>query len=261
MHKIAILYICTGKYDVFWKEFYISCEKYFLPNSEKKYFVFTDAEEIYAEDDNPRIYKIYQKKMGWPYDTLMRFELFSHIENKLEEFEYIFFLNANVLFLHTVNESELLDTQSELFVVLHPGWINRNKFFLPYERNKKSTAYIPYGAGDKYFMGGVNGGTAEAYLKLINTLKKNIQTDLDNHIIAKWHDESQLNRYMLDYENYKILPPSFGYPENWILPYEPIVLIRDKDKVFNTSDVKGYKAGWVYIKKIIRSWLNKLFHR
>lgn len=261
MPQIAILYLCTGKYDVFWKEFYMSCEKYFLPNSYKKYFVFTDAEGIYAENDNPRIHKIYQKRMGWPYDTLMRFELFSHIENELKEFEYIFFLNANVLFLQTVNESELLDAKSELFVVMHPGWTKRNKFFLPYERNKKSTAYIPYGAGDKYFMGGINGGTAKAYLKLINTLKENIQTDLNNNIIAKWHDESQLNRYMLDCKNYKILPPSFGYPENWILPYEPIVLIRDKDKAFNTSDVKGYKTSWVNIKKIIRSWLNKLFHR
>lgn len=29
MNKVAVLYICTGKYDVFWKDFYISYEKYF----------------------------------------------------------------------------------------------------------------------------------------------------------------------------------------------------------------------------------------
>ena len=43
MNKVAVLYICTGKYDVFWKDFYISYEKYFLPDCEKHYYVFTDA--------------------------------------------------------------------------------------------------------------------------------------------------------------------------------------------------------------------------
>lgn len=259
--KIAILYICTGKYDVFWRDFYISCEKYFLPNSDKKYFVFTDAEELYAANENAGIYKIYQKRLGWPYDTLMRFELFSHIEDELIKFDYVFFFNANVLFLRTVNEEELLNDEKELFVVAHPGWTKCSKYFLPYERNKKSTAYIPYGKGSQYFMGGVNGGTSASYIKLIKTLKRNIQTDLDNHYIAKWHDESHLNRYMIDIQNYRILSPSFGYPEKWVMPYEPIVLIRDKDLVFNTSNVKGYVSSWVNIKKIIRGWINRLFHR
>ncbi len=261
MLKIAILYICTGKYDVFWKEFYRSCEQYFLPNSNKNYFVFTDSKELYDEKNNDKIVKIYQEKLGWPYDTLMRFDLFSRIENKLAEFDYIFFLNANVVFLKTVEESSLFNNDNDLFVVIHPGWIKRNKYLLPYERDRKSKAYIPFGKGDKYFMGGFNGGTSKAYLKLINTLKCNVQIDLENNIIAKWHDESHLNKYMLECEDYKILPPSFGYPENWILPYEPIVLIRDKDKVFNTSNVKGYKTRWVQFKKKIRRCLNRLFHR
>ena len=32
MCKLGILYICTGKYDIFWEDFYKSCEKYFLPH-------------------------------------------------------------------------------------------------------------------------------------------------------------------------------------------------------------------------------------
>lgn len=43
--KIAILYICTGKYNVFFRDFYSSSEKYFLPNCEKTYFVFSDNQE------------------------------------------------------------------------------------------------------------------------------------------------------------------------------------------------------------------------
>ena len=28
--RIGILYICTGKYDIFWKDFYLSAERYFM---------------------------------------------------------------------------------------------------------------------------------------------------------------------------------------------------------------------------------------
>ena len=91
MKNIAILYICTGKYDIFWEDFYKTSEKYFLNNSEKHYFVFTDAQSIYDENCD-RVHKIYQKTLGWPYNTLMRFNMFKGIEEKLKEFDYIFFL-------------------------------------------------------------------------------------------------------------------------------------------------------------------------
>ena len=45
MKKLGVLYVCTGKYDVFWDGFFESCEKY-LTGIEKKYFVFTDSERI-----------------------------------------------------------------------------------------------------------------------------------------------------------------------------------------------------------------------
>lgn len=34
--RIAILYICTGKYNVFWGGFYKSSEKYFLSGQAEK---------------------------------------------------------------------------------------------------------------------------------------------------------------------------------------------------------------------------------
>ena len=52
---IGILYICTGPYVLFWQDFFESFEKFFLPELEKKYYVFTDADCIYAEEqDNVR---------------------------------------------------------------------------------------------------------------------------------------------------------------------------------------------------------------
>ena len=84
---IAILYICTGKYSVFWKEFYRSMEKYFLRNSEVEYFVFTDADKLYDEEKNARIHRIRQENLGWPGNTLFRFRMFVSIKEKLERSE------------------------------------------------------------------------------------------------------------------------------------------------------------------------------
>jgi hypothetical protein len=47
-------------------------------------------------------------------------------------------------------------------------------------------------------------------------------------IIALWHDESHLNRYILD-KKYKLVSPSYCYPENSGIPFEEIVRIRDKN--------------------------------
>src|SRR5690606_14012861 len=86
--KIAILYICTGKYDVFWKGFYSSSEKYFLPSHHKEYFVFTDNN---ISPINERIHIVHQDKLGWPHDTLMRFNMFHSIKERLGCFDFIFF--------------------------------------------------------------------------------------------------------------------------------------------------------------------------
>ena len=62
--KIAILYICTGKYSIFWEEFYKSAKKNLFPNSEKHFFVFSDASpKLFSNEDTSYIY---QQKLGWP---------------------------------------------------------------------------------------------------------------------------------------------------------------------------------------------------
>lgn len=56
MTKVAALYIATGKYTVFWPEFYESAEQYLLRDCEVHYFVFTDADALPGEENPPRAY-------------------------------------------------------------------------------------------------------------------------------------------------------------------------------------------------------------
>ena len=70
---IGILYICTGQYIYFFKDFYHSAEEFFLPECNKHYYVYTDSktqERNISESDN--ISWIFQEQLPWPEITLMR---------------------------------------------------------------------------------------------------------------------------------------------------------------------------------------------
>ena len=253
MNKIAILYICTGNYDVFWETFYKSSEKYFLTNSEKHYFVFTDSHKIYNQK-NIRITKVHQKNLGWPYNTLMRFNMFKRIENQLKDFDYIFFLNDNILFVDKVTE-DILPINEDLLVVKHPAFYNRNNLEFTYDRNEESTAYIEIGKGKYYVAGGFNGGKSKSFIKLINDLDKNINEDLKHNVIARWHDESYLNKYILD-KNVKVLEPEYIYPELWDLPFNPKIIVREKRFWGGHEHLRSVKEK--SIKEVVKSIFTKI---
>lgn len=238
VNKIAILYVCVGSYVAFWQDFYKSFEKLFLKNAIVEYYVFTDADKIYAEEKNERIHRKYQEDLGWPGNTLFRFKIFETVESELRKFDYIFFMNSNIVCMQEITEEMFLPQKEELLVVQHPGWFDRKPYEYPYDRNRKSSAYIPKTQGQIYVCGGVNGGKAEAFLRVIHDLSKQIEEDYARGIIAKWHDESQLNKYIVKRKDYRLLSPAYCYPEGWKIPFEPILLVRDKSKVIQLEASK-----------------------
>jgi hypothetical protein len=54
---------------------------------------------------------------------------------------------------------------------------------------------IPVGENATYFCGGFFGGSHSKFMKISHELSHRIQSDLNNGVIAKWHDESHLNWY------------------------------------------------------------------
>lgn len=266
--KIAILYMCTGNYVNFFKSFFSSCEHNFIRNAEKHYFVFTDGNVSGFDDD--RVHKINQVHLGWPDGTLKRFHFFYDISDHLSAFDYIFFFNANCEFKKEIEEVFLPSEQEGLAVVQHPGFYKAKKDVFPYERNKKSNAYISFKDGLYYIFGAVNGGTSAAYLKLIHDLRNAIDEDLEKGIRATWLDESHLNKYIIS-RPYKLLTPSYAYPEGWELPFEKIIEIRDKSKAgghdyfrnaYDKSQGHSFKKN-VNFKVLLEKYFQfiKLFHK
>lgn len=223
--NVGVLIICTGRYNIFFEDLYKSCEDLFLKNHKKTYYVFTDGELI--KRDNVVIF--HQDFLGWPYDTMKRFHMFNNYKEQLKKEDYLFFLNANMLIVSNVNEDIIpSDKTSHLMGVLHPGFFDRPKHHHIFERNPKSQFYVPHGQGDFYYQGCFNGGRTLEFLEMSEILEKKIDIDLENNIIPIWHDESALNWYYLN-KNVLGVHPKYAYPESWNLPFEKIIIQRDKN--------------------------------
>lgn len=240
--KIAILYVCTGKYNVFWRDFYLSCEKNFIKNAEKEYFVFSDSEKIDFEEFN-NIHKIFQEDLGWPNNTLKRYDFFYSKIDELKNSDYIFFFNANLLFIEEISDSEFLPSGTDKLVgCKHPGFFNKDVSLYPYENNIESKAYLDKKYWNYYYQGAINGGNSKEFIEAIVEMKKNIEIDLSKNIIAVWHDESHWNKYLNERKDItKTLDPSYLYPENYNNKLTPKIFIRNKDQFGNISSIRNTK--------------------
>ena len=235
--KVAVLYIALGRYICFWKDFYESCEEKLL-NCKKHYFVWTDNDSFdYSDVENVTVIKA--KKRGWPYDTVLRFEMFLQKEKELAKYDYIYFFNANMQFINYVDLAEIAPQEwhtSGIVAGIHPSCsVNPdNPDNLPYERRKKSTAYIPFGHGKYYVCGAFNGGTSDGFLKMCKTLSKNVRIDMAKGIEAIVDDESHLNAYVAD-KDYLLAGRAYGFPEGKLKYLRPTsmamvkIISRHKD--------------------------------
>lgn len=226
--RIAVLYICTGRYNQFFKSFYDSSEKYFLKDvATKEYFVFTDD---MALSDKENVHLHFKKCEGFPKDSLFRFDLFLSVKDEIATFDYAYFFNANMLFVSPVGE-EFLPKHSDFAAVKHPGYFKRYSWVFPYERRKESLAYIaPYHGPYTYYMGSLNGGKSDAFIKFATICSQRVHDDYNRGIVAIFHDESHLNAYMREISGEGI-PPQYAYPEGSHIEGKPLIIIRNKVKV------------------------------
>ncbi len=174
--------------------------------------------------------------------------------------DYLFFFNANLLVLEKITQEEFLPINNEnLVAVLHPGFYDKNREKFTYENNKKSTAYIAPQEGTHYFAGGLNGGKTTIFIDAMKKMKDNTDIDVRNNIIAKWHDESHWNKYIVGRNDLKILQPEYLYPEGWDLPFKQKILIRDKNNYggHNMLRKKQETITDVFIKTI-RNLISKI---
>lgn len=221
--KIGFIFIGTNNYITFFAGYYAALTKYFLPESKKHFFVFTDdpGNDVF-DVSNHSITRFRIKHRKWPFITLNRFsyihKVWEHIENQVD---VLFFIDSDLWPCSLITEADILDHDKSLIAVRHPGYIEGGG---PFEDNKLSTAYISLTeTGFKSFnddssiyrQGCLWGGTPDKFFDLVETCCNNVQIDKKNKIIAKWHDESHTNKYFtLNNKDVYTLHPGYACPVN-----------------------------------------------
>ena len=247
---------------MFWDGFYEHAEKNFLPEAEKHYFIWTDDRNILKlSKKNPYIHTYQQKPEPWPYPTLKRFEYFLRAETDLEKMDYCMYMNSNLIVNEVIHEDEILPKGEEkLFFTLHPGYFEKPLEDYPYDRNPLCSAYVKETEGQYYFAGGFNGGVTSEYLNMMKCLSERIQKDLEKGIIPVWHDESQINKYAIEYDKpYRILNPCYLNPENkdWNILFEKKIIVLDKEKYGGHDFLRDNRTFIMKVIKYIRNILGK----
>ena len=207
--KICILTIATNKYLQFVEKLYDDIAEKFVPGAEINCLLFTDH-EIEETSDNVRVHYIDHEP--WPMPTLKRYNYFVKEKDYILEHDYCFYLDADMRIDAPVGEEVL----SDLVATQHGYQSMHPKEQMSYDRNPECLAYVAPGDEVTYYAGGFNGGKTTKFMEMAEVIADRVNKDLEKDIIALWHDESHMNRYMIDNPPTLALNPEYCYAEEFI---------------------------------------------
>ena len=223
--KICILTIATNKYIQFVQNLYDTIDENFLNGNHIEGLLITNHEVDSSE--NIKVSTIDHEP--WPMPTLKRYNYFMKEYDYISKFDYCFYFDVDMKVVSQIKEDEVV---GDLVAVQHPYKINETPEQFSYERRSKSTAHISHQEGKHYYAGGFNGGSTKEFLKMSEKIANNVIADLNNGIVAVWHDESHMNRYLIDNPPSLSLTPSYCYAEEFWgtdYPYEPKIVALKKN--------------------------------
>jgi len=211
--KICILTIATNRYLRFVEPLRASIARHFLPGHEIRHLLFTN--HAVESSQTLRTHRIAHEP--WPLPTLRRYEHFLAEKDFILDHDSCFYMDADMRIDGRVGDEILGD----IVAVRHPY-----QSFLPvakrtYERNPRSLACVPIGQGTTYYAGGFQGGRSAAFMEMAAVLAARIRDDTERGIVAVWHDESHLNRYLVDHPPSVSLSPAYCFPEEWYHTGQP----------------------------------------
>lgn len=239
-YDLTIFSVATNRYIAFW----IRMVNSYLDTNDStirvQWIVFTDREneihpELISRLGNSLLI-INTPHQEWPFPTLLRYKYLLGISERVLG-RVVMHLDADMLFVSDLNfhALEKLSGTKGVNLVRHPGYyrptgLKKMLFYLKYfeylardiktkvkygslgtwELNKQSLAYVPRSSRQNYVCGGVWLGKNLEILDLCKILSSRIDADLDQGIIAVFHDESHLNWYQSQ-KNFNLLSPELCF--------------------------------------------------
>jgi hypothetical protein len=199
--QIAFVLICTG--TDYWKYLSpaIDSIRKFAPTAD--IILFADVPWFYEGVVNwvyeeEKVDWIYLPHQGWPNVTLLRYHTILQERELLPFYSHIFYLDVDMRLV-----APLGDICSDgITACLHASFIGQPG--TP-EEDPRSAACVSRSQIKAYYTGCFVGGETKAFLAMAEAIQKSTDADTAKGFIARWHDESHLNRYLFDHPPAKAL--------------------------------------------------------
>jgi hypothetical protein len=227
--KIAFLSIATNKYINYIPKLFESLDKYAFNDNDVQLslLVFTNQNISFKPSNKIQGITTNVTHVPFPLVSLLRYHYYYAVKEQLQNFDYIYHLDCDLEIVKPISKEIL----GERVCVEHPGmnkdYTHRQLF--PYDYNSSSKAYVPPNLGTCYYQNCLQGGSSLEFIKMCSLLKDNIEVDLRNNYIARWHDESYMNCYMAYNPPTIVLPKTYAYPEKWEHREDIKILHLDKN--------------------------------
>lgn len=188
--RVLICLIGTGKYAELLNKQYIDIKSHFLPTIKKDFIVFSDI-KFDAED----VLYIKMEHNEWPSIVLKRFITLNKYVDYIKSYDWFIFLDADIDILEVVSEEEFFCHNKSFFGVAHPTLAHNGSF----SDDVRCRAYVGKNEDrSMYWQACFWGGKGEFIIHLISKISEDLSFDASKNIIAKWHEESYLNRFFIN---------------------------------------------------------------
>lgn len=183
------------------------------------------ARQHWFPDQDRRLYLL-EGEPGWPNASACRYRLLLERLHRIEG-DHLFMVDADARFEADVGPEILCQG---ITATAHPGFpqVGRSGEVVPsshwpYERDSASAAYVPVDQQtDRYYPGAFVGGERSAFRDLLAGVSGLIAVDERQDFrqpggrpLARWYDESYLNRWLVDRPPALVLPGSYCYWDYW----------------------------------------------
>ena len=215
--RIGIILIATGRYVQYLNATINYIDKFFLPKYTRTIYVWTDNPDHVHKSENIVITPIVRH--GFPGDTLYRYHYIIMKEwDLITNTDLIYYADIDIEIIDEIGD-EFVPTPDKPFVVIsHPDYINYGLTASGMiDQTPISTAYIPpeY-ISNPYAIGAIQGGYTPYFMKMVEKIVKGIDEDDYNEYVAKWHDESHFNHYMMHNRKlFKFMAPGYYYVQHY----------------------------------------------
>jgi histo-blood group ABO system transferase len=221
--SVGIIVIATGRYRRFLPQLVESAESH-VSGLER---IFALVDDDRSQRLSPLVTTLPWDHSPWPLPTLLRYKAIARHSQAMTGIDCLVYVDVDMRFVAPFE----LPSLNGLFAVQHPGCVDRPRDQLPFERDPLSRAFVPFGSGDRYVCGGVQGGDTRRYLTACAEMARWIDDERASGRVPIWHDESIWNRWCIEHPPELVLPANYCWPEHRP-DGDPVLIALDKTHAY-----------------------------